>query len=119
MVLSVSKIQLNIMYCCHYLITAKRVNGGSLNATLMWSPKPNVKITLIKTTLNLCDLLREPLDVNTELRLSCTFGLGDNSKLPPFTLLAVYIMLSCILLTERTIDVNTELVAQFNRIWVN
>ena len=72
MVLSVSKIQLNIMYCCHYLITAKRVNGGSLNATLMWSPKPNVKITLIKTTLNLCDLLRD-------VAYSCPLNPGNYS----------------------------------------
>ena len=69
---SVSKRQLNttVLCCCQF--TAKRVNGGSLNTTMMWSPKPNEKFTLIKITLNLCDLVRD-------VTYSCPLNPGNYS----------------------------------------
>ena len=41
---------------------AEEVTGGSFNMTLTWSPKPGLTITLIKETLNLCDLMVDIAD---------------------------------------------------------
>ena len=43
-------------------MTAEKVTGGSFNMTLTWSPKPGLTITLIKETLNLCDLMVDIAD---------------------------------------------------------
>ena len=54
----------------HYVSIETEVTGGNVSMTMIWSPKPGMEFTLVKETMDECDLL-------TEVNYSCPIKQGE------------------------------------------